>query len=67
MCGLPSPEMIGYRRVTRTYMRLRRIHDYAANRFLEAESVAAACVWRGIMKACIYKRREWVHKSGIDA
>jgi len=66
MCGLPMASM-GYRRVTRQYMRLKRVHDYAANRFMDAHSVGAAKFWRATMKACVYRRKEWVHRSEIEA
>lgn len=53
MCAIPRPELPGYRRVSRSYVRFKRIHAFAAERWADAATPARMRFWKAVMDAAI--------------
>lgn len=53
MCTAYHELRPGRRRVWRPYVRLKRIHAFAAIRWADAKTPTAMKVWKGIMDACV--------------
>lgn len=66
MC-LNIPEYrIGWARVRRPVVRLKRLHAYAAIRWADAQTPAAMRFWKAIMDSCIRHEYEWQAVGGVS-
>lgn len=65
MCcgGFPSLMMMGYKRKEITVIRFDRIHRFACDRWLNADSLGAAKFWKSLMDWCVTTKTEFVLES----
>jgi len=61
MCAFSiPPRHPGWREVSRSVVCYKRIHAFAANRFIDAKTPSAARFWRGVMNRCVGTKVDFV-------